>query len=898
MSTGGLVHATASDVPERIWSDASDVTTQLLAIPAVPTVNQWLEHVPSSSRSIEIQPYNKHVEYYVQSLMNPSIRLLPLLGELKTQLQMLDSTFNDQFIGPKVLVPSMNTSFTGLECLAVVLNQLQQLQISIPIGNDFDEIRYEILDCLDVFDSAMIRSCNQLASSILGLIPTTFHDSNPFVNLVMRLKACKLGEDFCYESEEGLCQVRDCITSETMVVSSLVSSLNQPTNGGSFGDTETLLQWQFRTSLLGFIIAFVRSSDDASTRESCGTAFENAGLETVLDKLSLDAYQAGNDGEPFLELVKLYRTFLDSSIMSEALPSQVPNMQANTVDLTWEIEALKSKLEQAKTIEDDLRQQVADLKELNEKLTADSTNTEQMQTISEKDQEIRRLKDLVGTLMDEREVTKQANHESEAPPHPQAVNIKRLQTNIALDKLNTFPLPSTSLKLLEWTKVQDNVVYRSIWGDISSETYQSESTFSHHVLDEREISTLSKIFAKPMVTSRYLPPTTKAFLFSKSRSQQIEILLKSIRSPAPERKRLTHQEIRDAILSNCDNTLTPENLEALVVIMPTQSEIELVLSYQGDFELLGNAEKFVRIVSVIPCLKARLEAIFFHKSFSNETLWDMQSKLALVSDAAEALVNSPKFLKMLQIVLVIGNFVNGNTFRGGAYGFELKSLLSLKDTKAVETCEMRDRAPTLLHYLARRLEEIDPDLLELKSEIGSVELASRTSFKSLIKSINDLQFNFDKFKTHISILKHLDESSDLVVALELFATDAELKLKALAQQALPTESNVQTLFSEFGLDSSEPEDDTDAMQELMKSISLRQAIDENASKGQKYSRLSDLQWRLKYSRGLKAVEGQKSFVERGLTFHKSAKSDAQSSRRQTLRRLARAQAQGGIPTIV
>ena len=82
---------------------------------------------------------------------------------------------------------------------------------------------------------------------------------------------------------------------------------------------------------------------------------------------------------------------------------------------------------------------------------------------------------------------------------------------------------------------------------------------------------------------------------------------------------------------------------------------------------------------------------------------------------------------MLKSVLVIGNYVNGNSYRGHAYGFNIESLLALKDTKCADNSEMKDRAPTLLHYLARRLEETDEESLDLKEELSPVEGASRGS---------------------------------------------------------------------------------------------------------------------------------------------------------------------------
>ncbi|KAI8613766.1 hypothetical protein BC830DRAFT_1066253 [Chytriomyces sp. MP71] len=189
-------------------------------------------------------------------------------------------------------------------------------------------------------------------------------------------------------------------------------------------------------------------------------------------------------------------------------------------------------------------------------------------------------------------------------------------------------------------------------------------------------------------------------------------------------KKLKHQEIKDGILAMNGAVLTTDNLNVLLQVIPTDAEIDLLSSYKGDPTLLGNSEKFVRTISAVPRLRARLEAIAFQQRLSEE-LAEIKPDLATVHKASKSLMASSRFNKVLQAVLVIGNYINGSTFRGGAYGFEISSLLKLKDTKADDASHLKDRAPTLLHYLARRLEEVDEDLIDLKSEIGPVEGASR-----------------------------------------------------------------------------------------------------------------------------------------------------------------------------
>ena len=58
--------------------------------------------------------------------------------------------------------------------------------------------------------------------------------------------------------------------------------------------------------------------------------------------------------------------------------------------------------------------------------------------------------------------------------------------------------------------------------------------------------------------------------------------------------------------------------------------------------------------------------------------------------------------RMLEVVLALGNYLNGGTVRGGAHGFRLETLLKLQSIKST------DNAITLLNYLAELLSS-DPD---------------------------------------------------------------------------------------------------------------------------------------------------------------------------------------------
>ncbi|KAJ3060382.1 hypothetical protein HDU98_003626 [Podochytrium sp. JEL0797] len=451
---------------------------------------------------------------------------------------------------------------------------------------------------------------------------------------------------------------------------------------------------------------------------------------------------------------------------------------------------------------------------------------------------------------------------------------------------------SVPLKNLEWAKVQPRMVHSSFWVSAVDEAYghDSEASFANTLLDARELATLPSIFSKSeeSVQVSMVPHSKKVVLLDKNRSQHIEILLASLRGP--DLNRLTRQQIRDGILHISDTVLTMDNLTMLIQMVPTDSEIDLVNSFKGDVESLANAEKFLRTMSTIPRLKSRLECIIFEKRFVEEAS-EIKPDLTALSKATQALMTSTRFRKVLQAVLVIGNFVNNNTWRGGAYGFEMGSLLKLKETKAVEESELKDRAPTLLHYLARRLEEVDEELIDLKAEIGAAEFASRVAIDILFSSVQDLKSGFNDIRSEISVLEQLGPTptdTSFLHNMRQFVSTNDPKLARLITLADSVQTELQTLFTHFGQDPHAYKDV--GREQLFKTIwsfqeSLVRAHSENRVADEKalrvdstvnpYSRvpvLTPLQMSVKEKRErLKAVEGMEAFSKRGLTVRRGRK---------------------------
>ena len=100
----------------------------------------------------------------------------------------------------------------------------------------------------------------------------------------------------------------------------------------------------------------------------------------------------------------------------------------------------------------------------------------------------------------------------------------------------------------------------------------------------------------------------------------------------------------------------------------------------------------------------------------------------LLSAAADEVRTSMCLKVVLEYTLALGNYLNGTSNKGAAWGFKLETLNKLQGTKST------DNKTTLLHYLARLYEAeaakaSDPETFSLSATMPNLEMAARTVWK-------------------------------------------------------------------------------------------------------------------------------------------------------------------------
>lgn len=419
------------------------------------------------------------------------------------------------------------------------------------------------------------------------------------------------------------------------------------------------------------------------------------------------------------------------------------------------------------------------------------------------------------------------------------------------------------MKNLQWQKISNSIATKTIWNDISEDAYENNPD---SIID---LDLLTNLFGKETkkvedevasdiigIVNSTNAPSVRSFkmdnyatsvhsvddtsikskisikkrtvhILEQQRAQNIEIVLNVIRKP--------YEEIRKAIITLNEDILTLDNLENLCMCMPTSEEVKLVKAYvSNENEELGNAEKFIQVVMDIPRLTQRLQSLIFYKSFTLE-LSEVEPDLDIVISACEEIKNSNLLKRLLQHVLVLGNYLNGSTFRGGARGFKIGSLLTLKETRASNFGD--SGVQTLLHYLVIKLKTSDPQSLCYMEEMPHADSATRISVTTLLNSVKGLRVRCNDLKLELADAKNqldkdmVNQPEDIkhdsnkrkdpfISLMDEFLPLADEKIKNLEAKATTAEISLTKLIEFYGEDIKDYDDSMEDFFSIFSSFSL------------------------------------------------------------------------------
>ncbi|XP_071036300.1 protein diaphanous isoform X2 [Parasteatoda tepidariorum] len=322
------------------------------------------------------------------------------------------------------------------------------------------------------------------------------------------------------------------------------------------------------------------------------------------------------------------------------------------------------------------------------------------------------------------------------PPPPGGLSPNPPPTNVlphGMQPKKKYVL-DTPLKRVNWKKIHpQKLSEKAFWVSVHEEKLASEDIFE---------MLSSKFSSKPQVKKDTNKPDEKKpakkvkelkVLDAKS-AQNLMILLGSVK--------ISTNDMVKYILHVDEEQLTDAMLQQLIRYMPEPEQLARLEQFKDQYNDLAEAEQFAVTMGSIKRLVPRLKSISFKMRFQ-ELVQDIKPDVVAATAACEEVKKSKKFCLLLQIILLIGNYMNAGSRNEQAVGFEISLLTKLNSTKAA------DHKTTLLHYLAEVIEQKYPDVLNFAEELMHVDRAARVSSEQIQKNLSQMKKSVKQLETDL-----------------------------------------------------------------------------------------------------------------------------------------------------
>ncbi|KAN0055596.1 hypothetical protein ACTA71_008712 [Dictyostelium dimigraforme] len=290
-------------------------------------------------------------------------------------------------------------------------------------------------------------------------------------------------------------------------------------------------------------------------------------------------------------------------------------------------------------------------------------------------------------------------------------------------------VPSVKMVGLQWKKVNNNVIENSIWMNVKDYNLNDQFKQLEELFQVKKPTTLASPGGGNVTATavggptKPLTQTPTISILDPKRSQAISIML--------SRFKMSFPDLSKAITNLDDSKLNLEDAKSLLKFVPTSEEIELLK--EEDPACFGKPEQFLWELSKINRISEKLECFIFKQKLSTQIEELTPDINALLKGSMET-KNNKSFHQILEIVLSLGNFINGGTPRGDIYGFKLDSLCGLMDCRSPS-----DSKVTLMTWLIQFLENKHPSLLEFHQEFTAIDEAKRVSIQNLRSEVASLK---------------------------------------------------------------------------------------------------------------------------------------------------------------
>ncbi|CAH1777866.1 unnamed protein product, partial [Owenia fusiformis] len=325
--------------------------------------------------------------------------------------------------------------------------------------------------------------------------------------------------------------------------------------------------------------------------------------------------------------------------------------------------------------------------------------------------------------------------------------------------------PENQMKRANWNKINvKNLSEDAFWVKANEEKLEDPDIFK--ALQE---NFASKVISKKLDLDGAKKPAKKGKdlrVLDMKASQNLSIMLGSMK--------ISYLEIKRRIMELDEEHLSSEMLESLIKNMPEPDQMKKLAEIPKEEHAdLGEAEQFAVIMSSIKRLPPRLRSITFKLQFS-ELVADVKPDIVAVTAACEEVKQSGKFSKLLELILLMGNYMNAGSRNAQSLGFEMNYLTKLANTKSA------DNKTTLLHFLVQTVEEKYPDIMSFTEELIHIDQAARVSEETVVKSLKSMEKNIKDLELDLKNYKQQSDNDRFQEVMGNFVNGAKEQVEVLS----------------------------------------------------------------------------------------------------------------------
>jgi hypothetical protein len=171
----------------------------------------------------------------------------------------------------------------------------------------------------------------------------------------------------------------------------------------------------------------------------------------------------------------------------------------------------------------------------------------------------------------------------------------------------------------------------------------------------------------------------------------------------------------------------------------------------------------------------------------------------MVNNAVVELKKSAKFTKLLHVVLVLGNYMNGGYFGATSKGYKLQSLLRLRDTKTA------DNKSNLLEHLIHLFEKHDQEkgttLMEWRDDMPNVFNGTKERLDLVNSNVEELKVSVAELETTLKA----EKDAQFISKMNDFVAKTGERMQMIIDSATKVRQRFETTAAYYGED--DPNDD-------------------------------------------------------------------------------------------